>query len=182
MFPGSVWSLRGIAEVSCRPIVGAARSVYGCSVDPEDKNKRYFTFIKGNCTAKTAGIEYSVETKVLDGKIKTAVVEWGEQTEDTAEDVLKPERDVRYERKQNKKIDLSQAFIPFYLKGKGRVPSTEVYAAAEAEGISGGMIKSAIKKFFSANVIHEGPNKGGIPGWTMCWVDEEKVLPAEVAL
>lgn len=168
--------------LGCSSIVGAARSVYGCSVDPDDKSQRYFTFIKGNCTAKTAGIKYSVETEVLDGKIKTAVVQWGEQTEDTAEDVLKRERDVRYERKQNKQIDLAQAFIPFFLKGKGRVPSTEVYAAAEAQGISGGMIKSAIKKFFSANVIREGPNKGGIPGWTMRWVDEEKVLPAEVAL
>jgi RecA-family ATPase len=157
-------------------VSGASRAIYGCSADPEDKIKRYFTFIKGNCSAKTSGLEYSVEEKEVKAGIRAPRIVWGKATDDTAEDCIRREREVRYEKKENKQINLAQAFLPFFLKGKGPVFSRDVYAAAEAEGISSRMINAAIDKYFVGKVLRSKTKEG----WTMTWVEEEQLIPEEV--
>ncbi len=155
-------------------VVGAARSVYGCSTDPDDKTKRYFSWIKGNCSAQTKGIEYTVTTVVIDGGIKAPIVVWGDETDETAETILKRERDSKYERKDNKQINLAEGLVPMFLKGKGAVFSTDLYAAAEAEGISIHAVKRAISTTFSNDVLTAKDGKTG--KWTVRWKTPEQTL------
>jgi len=159
-------------------VSGASRAIYGCSADPEDKTKRYFTFIKGNCSAKTSGLEYSVEETDVTAGIRAPRVVWGKATDDTAEDCIRRERETRYEKKETKQINLAQAFIPFFLKGKGPIFSRDVYAAAEREGISSRMINAAIDKYFAGQVLRSKAKEG----WTMTWNEQrqEAEIPVEV--
>ena len=145
-------------------LVGAVRTIWGFSRDPEDKQQHFMTLVKSNLSAKDSGLKYTIGEKEVLG-IKAAHIVWGEETDQSANDLLDKERDTTG-RRDNKQIDLARAFLPFALKSKGIRPCAELYREAEAEGISVPTLKRA-KNDFPIRVIKQAHN------WAWLWREDD---------
>lgn len=121
-------------------LVGAVRTIWGFSRDPEDKKQHYMTLVKSNLSAKDTGIKYTIGEKSVDG-INAAHIVWGEETEATSNELLDAERDPSG-RKENKQITLAREFLPQAL-AKGPRLAQELYDEAAKAGISSDTLKRA---------------------------------------
>ena len=129
---GAVQKVPGDASVS-----GVARVAWSFSRDSEDKEKFRMTWIKGNVSKKRTGLSFRIEDKPLEGlKKNQPYVDWGAQIDEDADDVLKSERDARYERKDDKMSTLARAWLPEKLKSGPRKEKELIEAAELEEGIS----------------------------------------------
>jgi putative DNA primase/helicase len=122
-------------------IVGAARAVWDFSRDPDNKEERHMSLVKLNIGKEPGGMKYSVTTKQM-GDISGACVEWGEQTTESADDLIARRRDkakegVGGDKKRDKAMDLILDMVPCWAR--------DAYKKAEEEGISGDTMKRAYR-------------------------------------
>jgi hypothetical protein len=120
-------------------IVGAARAVWDFSRDPDNKEERHMSLVKLNIGKEPGGMKYSVTTKQM-GDISGACVEWGEQTTESADDLIARRRDkakegVGGDKKRAKAMDLILDMVPCWAR--------DAYKKAEEEGISNDTMKRA---------------------------------------
>lgn len=121
-------------------VAGAVRAAWGFSRDPDNKEEFYMARVKGNLSKKLGGMKYRVIEKTVNG-IAAPCIDWLNETEETANEILDKERDTRG-RKEEKQITLARAFLPVALENGPRA-ARELYKEAEAEGISVDQLKRA---------------------------------------
>jgi putative DNA primase/helicase len=117
-------------------IVGSARAVWGFTIDPEDKDKRFMALVKGNLTKDTKGMAYSLGSAMVmmpDGEqVSIGKTIWGDEVDMDADDILNAERAKARENKEGGKIDLAAIIINSMVPCRQR----DIMARAEREGIS----------------------------------------------
>jgi hypothetical protein len=136
-------------------LVGAVRTIWGFSRDPEDKKEHYMTLVKSNLSAKDTGIKYTIGEKSVEG-INAAHIVWGEETETTANELLDAERDTSG-RKDHKQITLAREFLPQAL-AKGPRLAQELYDEAAKSGISADTLKRA-KRELGGIIVYRMNNR-----------------------
>ena len=101
--------------------------------------------VKNNLSKKMGGLRYTITEKEikLTGGAPASLprITWGEETEETANEVLDRERDTQG-RRNNKQINLARVFLPVALE-KGPRLARDLFKEAEAEGISPDQLKRA---------------------------------------
>jgi hypothetical protein len=129
---GAVQKVPGDASVS-----GIARVAWSFSRDSEDKEKFRMTWIKGNVSKKRTGLSFRIEDKPLEGlKKNQPFIAWGTEIDEDADDVLKSERDARYEKRDDKMSTIARVWLPEKLKSGPRKEKELMEAAELEEGIS----------------------------------------------
>ncbi len=151
-------------------VVGAARTAWGFSRDPDNKEEFFMSLVKNNLSKRRTGMKYKIGEKEVDGILAPYTV-WGEETESTANDLLDAERNTTG-RKDNKQITLARIFLPAALS-KGPRLARELYAEAEKEGISADQLKRA-RYELPIHVARQGT------GWIWSLLHEDPTIPEDV--
>ena len=102
-------------------VVGAARTAWGFSRDPDNKEEFFMSLVKNNLSKRRTGMKYKIAEKTLNG-ITAPYTDWGAETDETANDLLDAERDTSG-RKDNKQITLAREFLPVALSKGPRLAS-----------------------------------------------------------
>jgi hypothetical protein len=147
---------RGMGSVAW---IAVARMAWGVAKDPEDNSNRLFLPIKCNLAKDTTGLSY----RIIDGDVNSAPrVAWSAAPESrTMDDVLADQQSARKSPKVNEAVEwLSE------LLGAGRVPATEVWAAARANGHNERAVNAA-KQSLKVSPYLEGFGKGGVWYWQL---------------
>jgi RecA-family ATPase len=109
-------------------VAGAARSAFGFSRDPDNQNEFYMALVKGNLSKKRTGLKYTIGEKTVGG-ISAPHIVWGEEHENTADDLLNAERDTGG-RKDKKQIELAKDFLQQAL-ASGPRQAKELFAESQ---------------------------------------------------
>lgn len=173
----SVQKIMGASSVTA-----VARTVWTFAEDAEEKGLFHMALAAGNNLKKKSGFEYHiVDAEVeCEGKKHTyPKIQWGKETECTADDVLSAQREKARSGGKDTKGLVAFALIKGMLPAKAK----DVYAKAEKEGISIETIKREKSKM--GDIITKQYNKewwwwfkdGDSP-----WSKEEKFKEAETQL
>jgi hypothetical protein len=127
------------AILGASSVAGAVRSAWSCSKDPDNEGEFYFTLVKGNLTKKRSGMKYRTAEKTIDG-LTAPYIEWAGETNEDANSVMAMVKEARNEKKHG--VDKARLFIPMALE-HGPVAARELYAKAEAEGVSSDQMRRA---------------------------------------
>ena len=159
-------------------VAGAARSALGFTRDPEDKIERYMSMVKGNLSKKESGLKYTIGEKSVDG-ISAPCIVWGEEHNNTADDLLKAERDNGRTVSEGPQLSAAKEFITATLS-KGPKMARDLYAEAEGlpKPISVPTLKRARAQMRNVTVTQIASGWE----WQMTGVDfqEGKVAPEDV--
>ena len=154
-------------------VAGAARSALGFSRDPDDRNQYFMSMVKGNLSKKQTGIKYTIGEQTVDG-ISAPHIVWGEEHDNTADDLLNAERGNSNPGADAKKlITLAKDFLPVALKdGPRRAP--ELITEAEALGVSVGALYRAKEQSGNILIVKRGETfaEQGRLSWWMLAKDE----------
>jgi putative DNA primase/helicase len=151
-------------------VVGAARTAWGFSRDPDNKEEFFMSLVKNNLSKRRTGMKYKIAEKTVNG-ITAPYTDWGAETDETANDLLDAERDTSG-RKDNKKIMLAREFLPVALS-KGPRLARELYKEARAQGISEVTLKRAK---YDLGGIATTQRKDG---WVWSLIAEDKMVPED---
>jgi putative DNA primase/helicase len=126
-------------------ITGKCRSAHYISQDPESDGEHDYVmaWAKGNLSGNKGGIKFStvgVEMEFEGKKNSYPKVVWGEQTKDTADDVLAQKREKR--EAKDRKLEAAKVLIGLLLVG-GPQKSYEVYNRGKDENIGKGTMERA---------------------------------------
>jgi hypothetical protein len=141
---------------------GKAKSAFMLSRDPDsdDKHDHLMTMVKWNYTGETGGMKYKTVPATVDHKgkeFKVARIEWGEKTDDIADDVLAKQNGKNEQR--DRQADKCEAFLMTFLKG-GPQRSPEVYDAAKQLGFGNTTVKRALKAIGGHHVDRRAQHEG----------------------
>ena len=167
---GAVQKVPGDAAVS-----GVARVAWSFTRDTEDKEKFRMTWIKGNVSKKRTGLSFRIEDKELSGlKKKQPFIAWGCEIDEDADDVLKSERDARYEKRDDKMSTIARVWLPEKLRGGPRKEKELMEAAELEEGISKWQLRRV------KNELHVISARRGKEWWWSMPRSEPEIPGAEV--
>lgn len=136
-------------------LAAVVRAVWGFARDPEDKSRCRMAFVKGNLGKDKRGVEYHIEESMvpIQGKaVGVPRVVWGQVTAEDADDLLKAERD-------NKGKKDNRAAMALVLLQSLTLPmkAKDIYAKAEAQGISSDSMKRAKNELpIAVRKLHDG--------------------------
>ena len=110
--------------------VASARASYVVTKDQQNPERRLMLPLKNNLAKDTSGFAYTVEESVLGDGIKTSRVVWeSEPVTVTADEALTPSGE------RGESLTDAEEFLKEELR-EGMVPSVELFARGEAQGIS----------------------------------------------
>jgi putative DNA primase/helicase len=119
-------------------IVGSARTVWAFSRDPEDKTERHMSCAKNNLSKNHRGMKYKIGERLVrfsDGAEDTVgCVEWLEETEEDADEVLTKERDTAKHPKDSK-FEEAKILVQGEL-ANGEQRASSMYRLGESQNIS----------------------------------------------
>jgi len=140
-------------------VAGKCRAAFMLSHDPDsdDRHAHVMTMIKGNLTGKKSGLKYRTVEHSLTDEIRIAKIEWGEATDDVADDVLAKQN--RKPEERDRQIDKCEAFLLTFL-AQGPRRSPEVYEAGERQGFSSPTVKRALKAIAGHHIDRRGKGQG----------------------
>ena len=156
-------------------VVGAARTAWGFSRDPDPENKGEFfmTLVKNNLSKRRTGMKYKIAERTING-ITAPYIDWGAETEETANTLLDAERDKK-SGLDNKQITLAQEFLPVAL-ANGPKLARDLYDEAEKRGISSDTLKRAKNKMGGVTVYKAKE------GWMWSTGKDDPTLPDNTVL
>jgi putative DNA primase/helicase len=144
-------------------MLGVVRTAWAVGRDPEDKNQRYMALIKGNVLKKESGLKFTVENKVLDEStgLEAGYIEWGEEMDENANDMLSASRSKAEERVEPKdsKLEAAKTLLLRELKDDGWRLLADIHKVRKKENISEGTLKRAR---YELGIIYDG-GKGHKP-------------------
>jgi AAA domain-containing protein len=160
-------------------VVGVSRAVWGFAHDPEDNDKKYMTLVKGNLARNRKGMKYRIAdaTVVIKGKDRVLPrIEWMEETDASANDVLDMQRDSSG-RKDAKKIDMIKLLLQKQLDETpgNAILLRDFYSLCEKERLGDGdkikkTVQRAVKDIGATTA--KPPNSKG-PWWIMMDIDAQ---------
>jgi hypothetical protein len=160
-------------------VSAVARAAFGFSRDPENRNEYFMSLVAGSLSKKETGLKYTIGEKVVDG-FKAPLIVWGEEHDNTADDLLNAERDKSPSKDGAKLIGLAKDFLPVALKdGPRRAP--ELIAEAETLGISVGALYRAKEQSKNIMIVKRGESfaeQGRLSWWMLA--KEEPVMEENV--
>lgn len=160
-------------------VSAVARAAFGFSRDPENRNEYFMSLVAGSLSKKETGLKYTIGEKVVDG-FKAPFIVWGEEHDNTADDLLNAERDKGPGKDGAKLIGLAKDFLPVALKdGPRRAP--ELITEAEALGISVGALYRAKEQCKNIMIVKRGESfaeQGRLSWWMLA--KEEPVMGENV--
>lgn len=127
-------------------VAGSARTVWGFSRDPEDRELCHMSLVKNNLSAKRTGLDYRLMSKKVDvggEMIAHATVEWLGENELNADDLAAKEKEIAKDGGRQKEKDKAAEFLTARFAGLPGWQCVELYRDAEAEGISIDALKRA---------------------------------------
>lgn len=158
-------------------VANSVRAIWGFSEDtePENKGQYFMSRVKGNVTKKRTGMKYTISEKQLAKNIVPAVIVWGEEHENSANDLLEAERDKSRNSGAPKQVDKAAEFLKASLSN-GPKKATEIFDEAQNLGISDAAVYRAKEKLAVINNRDKRTNRSI---WTL---DREKDVPEDVVI
>jgi hypothetical protein len=131
--------------------------------------------VKGNVSKKRTGMKYTISEKVLDKDIVPAIIIWGDEHENSANDLLDAERDKSKSSVagSKKQIDKATEFLKGSLSN-GSKAATEIFDEAASLGISDAAVYRAEN---SLGVENYKDRKTSRSIWT---IGREQKMPDDV--
>jgi hypothetical protein len=127
-------------------VAGSARTVWGFSRDPEDRELCHMSLVKNNLSAKRTGLDYRLMSKKVDvagEMIAHATVEWLGENDLNADDLAAQEKEIAKDGGRQKEKDKAAEFLAARFAELAGWQCTGLYQDAEAEGISVDALKRA---------------------------------------
>jgi putative DNA primase/helicase len=127
-------------------VAGSARTVWGFSRDPEDRELCHMSLVKNNLSAKRTGLDYRLMSKKVDvggEMIAHATVEWLGENELNADDLAAKEKEIAKDGGRQKEKDKAAEFLAARFAELPGWHCVGLYRDAEAEGISVDALKRA---------------------------------------
>jgi AAA domain/Bifunctional DNA primase/polymerase, N-terminal len=127
-------------------VAGSARTVWGFSRDPEDRELCHMSLVKNNLSAKRTGLDYRLMSKKVDvagEMIAHATVEWLGENELNADDLAAKEKEIAKDGGRQKEKDKAAEFLVARFAELPGWQCVALYGDAEAEGISVDALKRA---------------------------------------
>jgi putative DNA primase/helicase len=127
-------------------VAGSARTVWGFSRDPEDKELCHMSLVKNNLSAKRTGRDYRLVSKKVDvagEMIAHATVEWLGENELSADDLAAKEKEITKDGGRQKEKDKAAEFLAARFEELPGWQCVGLYRDAELEGISIDALKRA---------------------------------------
>ena len=127
-------------------VAGSARTVWGFSRDPEDRELCHMSLVKNNLSAKRTGLDYRLMSKKVDiggEMIAHATVEWLGENELNADDLAAKEKEIAKDGGRHKEKDKAAEFLAARFAELPGWQCVGLYRDAEAEGISIDALKRA---------------------------------------
>jgi putative DNA primase/helicase len=140
-------------------VAGKCRAAFMLSHDPDSdgKHDHVMTMIKGNLTGVKSGLKYKTVEHDLGEGIRIAKIEWGEPTDDMADDILAKQNSKTVER--DRQEDKCEAFLKTFL-AKEPQRSPEVYDAAKQLGFGASTVKRALKSIGGHHIDRRAQGQG----------------------
>jgi hypothetical protein len=171
------------------------RSAWSFMKDPEKKDERLMSHVKGSYTERETGLKFrlaSVDAEIAGKARKIAMVEWLGETDETGDEVLARKRQQAKEGGQDKKIDMVKLLLQKHLDEAdgGCILLRDFYELCGREGLGDiDKIKKTVQRAIKAigAVCKKPPHKNG-PWWIMLdcdatpWNVPEKTMTADEGL
>jgi putative DNA primase/helicase len=144
-------------------LVGSARAIWDFSRDPDDRQVRHMSVVKLSIDEEPPGMKYEVRSKDMQG-IKGAHVEWGEETNENADELLQRHREKGREKRESPAMTAASLFLKTELEAGEKKSSGDdgLIERGKSEGIS----KSALwRAKESLGIVHV--RRGGDWYWSM---------------
>ena len=174
-------------------IVGVSRAVWGFCKDKEKPGEFFMSLVKGNLARKRSGMKYQIidATVVINGENEILPrTDWLGESEESADEVMKKNRDADGTGKGDKKIDTIKLLLQKVLdEATGNaVLLREFYTLCEKEGLGETeKIKKTVQRAIKdiGAVCDKPPGSRG-PWWVYMdidakpWVSEPTIVDQEV--
>ena len=155
-------------------VAGAVRAIWGFSEDPDNKDEYFMSRVKGNLSKRKSGMKYKIGENTV-CNITAPFIEWGEEHDNSANDLLNQERSNNKLGNDNKQITLAREFLPVALS-KGPRFARELYAEAEKMGVSAATLKRAKNELGGITVTQHKD------GWMWSNGSDDPIMPSDTVI